>query len=359
MEQQQILNECLDVQVKSQLDLIPHEESTKEIKRLKKEIEKTDITETIEAFVDKVYQSILDNPLASKDASRGDGTNLGKEDEPRQKLPVRYIPPTIKNHVSLLPIHHNGLIHGAMIRKENYNIFCYAHRWYYHKSERWGKKFRHTKSVYKEEVAGLYEKYNKDGISLGLPVRNVSLFDNIFVNASSPSYLEKQCSTSLWHFGPRKRQHVAMENSWFYLPDDKDGTEHFTINPSNDYTTTDLIHNNLPPSTAEEPVKILHTDSCVPSKFIDNPNFDNMFYGKGNPPPDKWLSKANTVISGEASEGFVVNSPYIKVFSLGPKIPTTIVSILNCTRDCNHKFYKGSGTKNGTSTSKWLTHIIK
>lgn len=359
MEQQQILNECLDLQVKSQLNLISEKDSVEQVKKLRKDLEQTDLSETLEAFVNNIYKSIVDRSSADPDSSRSGTSSLNAVGLPPDALPMRYIPPTLKGHVEPLPIHHNGLIHGAMIRKERYNIFCYAHRWFYHKSERWGKKYRHTQSVYKEEVAGLYEKYNKDGISLGLPVRNVSLFEDVFVNASSPSYLDKQCTTSLWHFGPRKRQHVAMENTWFYLPNDKDDTEQFKIDPALDYSTTDLIRNNLPTSTAEEPVKILHEDTYHTSKFIDNPNFDNMFYSKENPPPEKWLSMADVTIASEASSGFVVNSPYIKVFSLGPEIPTTIVSILNCTRDCTHKFYRGSGTKNGKSTSNWLTHIIE
>ena len=350
---QDYLAESLNVQSDYQLNTISKKEAIQKISELKNSIGTEGNSDTVQAFVQKVEEEITKENLPSQ---RRSVSTRQVTSEPL--LPMRYVPETLEGHVEPLPFHHNGLVHGAMIRKKDYNIFCYAHRWFYHKSQRWAKKMRASEAEYKEEVAGLFEKYNKDGISLGLPIRNVTLFDSIFVNASSPSYLEKNCLTYLKHFGPPKRRHLTMENSWFYLPHEEENASYFK-NSTKHWITNDLIYNKIP-YTGDDNIKIVHQDTGVPSPFLQGENFNRTF--KKDTVEligDRLLSKVEAKVETPATSGFVVNSPYIKVFSLSPNNPETIVSILNAWRDCSHKFYKGSGEKKIKSGSNWKTFLIQ
>jgi hypothetical protein len=351
---QNYLAASLDVQSDYLLNTISKEEAIQKISELKSSIKTEENSDTVQAFFQEVAEEITKEALPVQRRA-----SVRKQETSELLLPMRYIPETLDGHVEPLPFHHNGLVHGAMIRKKEYNIFCYAHRWFYHKSQRWAKNMRASESVYKEEVAGLFEKYNKDGISLGLPIRNVTLFDPIFVNASSPSYLEKNCVSSLKHFGPRKRRHLIMENSWFYLPHDDENADYFK-NSTEHWLTNDLIYNKFPYTGEGEPTKIIHQDTGIPSPFLQGENFDRTFK-KENVEliGDRLLSQVDAKVETPATTGFVVNSPYLKVFSLSPDNSETIVSILNAWRDCSHKFYKGSGKKEIKSGSHWKTFLIQ
>jgi len=351
---QNYLAKSLDIQSDCLLNKVSKEEAIQKIAELKDSIDPIENSETIQAFIQKVEEGIQDYEPALESVGI-----LNDQDSETTQLPMRYVPETLEGHVEPLPFHFNGLVHGAMIKKKDYNIFCYAHRWFYHKSERWAKKFRASKSIYREEVAGLFEKYNKDGISLGLPTRNVTLFDNIFVNASSPSYLNKNCVSLLKHYGPPKRRHLEMENEWFYLPLEEENANYF-----NDSTvhsmTNDLIRNELPYTGDGAPTKIVHKDNGIPNPFLMGKNFDKTFKkDEVELTSDAFLSKVDALIFSKATSGFVVNSPYIKVFSLSQDNPETIVSILNTWRDCSHSFYKGSGERKIVSGSNWQTFLIK
>lgn len=351
---QDYLAESLNLQSDYFLDKVSREDAIQKIAELKDSMKEHESSDTVQAFIEKIEKEItIETSIASRVMSSRN------QEIPENTLPMRYIPEIIQDHVEPLPFHHNGLVHGAMIRKKDYNIFCYAHRWFYHKSERWSKKMRASKSVYKEEVAGLFEKYNKDGISLGLPIRNVTLFEEIFVNASSPSYVAKNCISLLNQYGSRKRRHFTMENSWFYLPKEEENASYFA-SPTKYYITNDLIYNGFPWSTKDKPTQIIHQDSGVPNPFLMGENFDRTFKKTGTELiADNLLSVVDARIPTESTSGFVVNSPYLKVFSLSPDNPETIVSILNVWRDCTHNFYKGSGKKETKSGSNWKTFLIK
>lgn len=266
-------------------------------------------------------------------------------------LPTRYISNPITHHVSSLPNHHNGLVHGAIIHKKDYDIICYAHRWFYHKSERWGKNWCASNSYLKEEIGGLYQKVSKVGTALTNPISYTTLFPEIFKSATAPNLLDTSCKTTLYckNFGVK-----GMEQSWFYMPNDYDHTKHFTRNPQGFDITFDLLHNI--PSAQNSITTVIHSDTKIPSVFTNSKAFYSMYYGTTT--PHVLPTSLTYQVTTEATQGFVVNSPYIKVFSIAPEFPETIIAINHAWRSCAYEAFGSYIERKVDFDSKWQVNII-
>lgn len=342
---QKHLATCLTITQEVQENKMTQEDAMEKLNTIETQVKNTsDCSETIIEFI---------NTSKSKITTSSNSTLV--QSEISKALPIRYIPETIEGHVEPLPEHHNGLIHGALIRKKNHNLFCYAHRWFQHSSERWGKKWRGGRSTYKEEIAGLFEKYSLDGISLERPNTHVSLFKDVFMNASSPTYLDKHCISKLYSKRSGKYWIKGIENSWFYMPNDYDDTKQLNKNSKGHNLTYDLIYNI--DTANDETISLQHEDTKIISDFMNRNEFYKMFYGKTE--PTRLMSAPDYTIPTEATPGYVVNSPYIKVFSLGSDIPETIVSIHNAWKAGTYYGYRSSINRKVDFGSSWQSFVVK
>lgn len=226
--------------------------------------------------------------------------DLFKKKYPR--LPVRNSGADRPGHVRVFT-EHGGLVHGGEVRAANFRLVCKAYRFFEHSTTRQG--VRHT-----EVVAGVCEQFAPDGRLLATWSTAERLQPRF---ASTTVALPATASVSTGTgFG--------YAHSGFYMSARR-ALDSMAPNPS-----------------------VPGTDDGVPDPFLYTGR--TIAYGKKNRlryglrsgfaiPPAPEVSVENPLFlgaAGEASPGFVFNTPYLSVCSLGPDTQDVVVAVLSAYR---------------------------
>lgn len=238
------------------------------------------------------------------------------------RLPVRNQGQSNPGHVELFD-QHDGLIHGGVVQARGFRVVCKAFRSFHCHSH---KKVHRATDV----VAGVCEQIADGDKRIGAPWSTAKRLQDRY--ASTAVKLPKgACRVkigpgNLWRGIPVEISGFYRNSSW---PRDlQAGFEAAAGKP---------VRRN-PPGT---PSGFVESDDGLPNavlyagKVVDAGK-KSLSFASGflrNPPPAESIENALYATLPEPAPGFVINTPYLSVFSPGPDSPSVLVAMVGAYRE--------------------------
>lgn len=233
----------------------------------------------------------------------------------REMMPVRNECRTIDGFIE--PFGGSGLVHGGTVHAPTFRLECRSFRWFRHQTTYKGSilkpKFVSTRIV--EEVAGICEKFDLNG-ELVDRWSTASVFPDKF-HTTSDVPADGSCAFRL---GPGSIFSSSLEG--FYVPQD-----FIELNKA----AMQKAHGD-----AEKTKELLKSGVFLPDtgdlddKFY-GPKSASQFFGKGE---DYNTAIENALFTTKSfvSQGFPINTPYLKVFAPDPGFDEVVVYMIGAHR---------------------------
>lgn len=254
----------------------------------------------------------------------------------KNPLPPRYKCPTHLANIQPLPDDKNGLIHGAIIRGERYDLVCKVFRWFSYEKIYYAKHSRGRWYSLVEELAGVCDLFDKDG-KLVASWSSGELFKPLYAN-TSVKLPDVACMTRKSFFAGRNVVNYAFHER----------CEGFYYSNRTLEEEGKAKHDKYLNCYSFE-----HEDSVMPAKEFYDFCRKNL-YGAEDPTAQKMsLVDPEYDLKPTADNAFIINSPYFKVYesAVQGEILVMLPAVYRKSNKSSNTEYKGEGL--------WLNKAFK
>lgn len=216
-----------------------------------------------------------------------------------QRIPVRHIHHNEIPKVRQLPDNRNGLIHGGIVLGEQFDLVCRAFRWFRYEKIYFGKKSRGQWFALIEEVAGTCAIKDKAGNTIE-KWSTGNCFKQVYNNIEA--YLPEEICHTYKSFivGNIQSRHYPYSTvkEGFYVSDrssEKEKMKEYdAVLRSYDYA---------------------YSDTAIPNESFYANCRSKLYGGLKEEEQKAWMTDLKFNPDFSATPGFVINSPYIKVYA--------------------------------------------